>query len=171
MVSRVLRATPPSDPADGLGRMNASFCTDSFSIRVLSPSIEPLVSSLLGSMASTASLPPRLSTCSPKTSIDVLLPAPGTPVMPMRLELPVYGRHFSITSCARLWCSGNWLSTSVTACPNMVTLPLRMPSTYSAAVILRRRGRAFNLRYGLVIGGCATPLFTVRLAYSALFSG
>ena len=54
-----------------------------------------------GSMASTASLPPYFSnTCNPNTSIDVLLPAPGTPLMPTRTELPEYGRHFSITSCA-----------------------------------------------------------------------
>ena len=70
-------------------------------MRVLSPKILPLLRSLLGSMASTASLPPYFSnTCNPNTSIDVLLPAPGTPLMPTRTELPEYGRHFSITSCA-----------------------------------------------------------------------
>ena len=76
-------------PAVGEGRMNDFGCTASFSMRVLSPKIEPLLRSLLGSMASTASLPPRLSTCMPNTSIDVDLPAPGTPVMPMRLLAPV----------------------------------------------------------------------------------
>ncbi len=93
-----MRATPPSDPAEGLGRMNALGCCESFSMRVLSPRIEPLVRSLEGSIASTASLPPSLSTCRPNTSILVLLPAPGTPVMPMRRELPEWGRHFSMTS-------------------------------------------------------------------------
>ena len=100
MVSRVLRATPPSDPADGLGRMKALGCTARRSMRVLSPRMLPLVRSELGSMARTASLPPSLRTCRPKASMLVLLPAPGTPLIPMRTELPAYGRHFSITSCA-----------------------------------------------------------------------
>ena len=34
IVSRVLRATPPSDPAEGLGRMNADGCSASRSMRV-----------------------------------------------------------------------------------------------------------------------------------------
>ena len=46
------------------------------------------VRSLLGSMASTANFPPRSSTCSPKTSMEVLLPAPGTPLIPTRTEFP-----------------------------------------------------------------------------------
>ena len=63
--SRVLRATPPSDPAEGEGRMNAFGSTDSFSMRVLSPMILPLERWLLGSMASTdvqgKALTPRFS--------------------------------------------------------------------------------------------------------------
>ena len=152
MVSRVLRATPPSEPADGEGRMNAPWCCDSFSMRVLSPSMEPLVRSLEGSMASTASLPPCFSTCRPNTSIDVDLPAPGTPVMPIRRDLPLYGRHFSITSCAIAWCAGCMLSTSVTARLSMVTSPLSMPSMSSEAA-----GRGLRLgllfRYGFTWGG------------------
>ena len=77
MVSRVLRATPPSEPAVGEGRMNALFSLDSASIRVLSPRILPLLISLLGSMASTASLCPCFMRCMPSTSMDVLFPAPG----------------------------------------------------------------------------------------------
>ena len=88
MVSRVLRATPPSEPADGEGRMKAFFSCERRSMRVLSPRMLPFDRSLLGSMASTASLLPRLSTCSPKASIDVLFPEPGTPVMPMRTDCP-----------------------------------------------------------------------------------
>ena len=41
IVSRVLRATPPSDPAEGEGLINAFGSTPSFSIRVLSPRILP----------------------------------------------------------------------------------------------------------------------------------
>ena len=88
MVSRVLRATPPRDPAVGLGRMKAFFSLESCSIRVLSPRIDPPERSLLGSMARTASLRPCLTRCIPKVSIEVLFPAPGTPVMPIRMDLP-----------------------------------------------------------------------------------
>ncbi len=139
MVSRVLRATPPSDPAVGLGRMNEAGCTASFSMRVLSPRMLPLERSLLGSMASTANLPPfSFSTCMPKASMEVDLPAPGTPLIPTRMLLPLYGRHLSMTSCALAWWSALTLSTRVTACERMVTSPLTMPSTSSAALRSRR---------------------------------
>ena len=90
MVSRVLRATPPRLPADGLGRINELGCWASFSMRVLSPRMLPLVRSDEGSMASTASLPPySRSTCMPNSSMLVDLPAPGTPLMPTRMLLPL----------------------------------------------------------------------------------
>ncbi len=56
IVSRVLRATPPSDPAEGEGRTNTSGLLQMLSMRVLSPRIEPPLRSELGSIASTASL-------------------------------------------------------------------------------------------------------------------
>ena len=90
MVSRVLRATPPREPAVGLGRMKESGWTDNFSMRVLSPRIDPLERSDEGSMASTASRPPfSLSTWMPNSSMLVDLPAPGTPLMPTRMLLPL----------------------------------------------------------------------------------
>ena len=54
IASRVRWATPPSDPLDGEGRMNASSRWASRSMRVLSPRIEPPVTGLDGSTASTA---------------------------------------------------------------------------------------------------------------------
>lgn len=72
----------------GLGRINDFGCTESCSIRVLSPKILPLLRSLLGSIANTASFPPFSSTCKPNTSIEVLFPAPGTPLIPIRTEFP-----------------------------------------------------------------------------------
>ena len=54
--SRVRRATPPSVPPEGDGRMNAEAWRDSCSIRVLSPRIEPPLRVLDGSTASTATL-------------------------------------------------------------------------------------------------------------------
>ena len=88
MVSRVLRATPPSEPAEGEGRMKTLGLCTSVSIRVLSPRMEPLLRSELGSIASTESLCPRLATMSPIASINVDLPAPGTPVIPIRTDRP-----------------------------------------------------------------------------------
>ena len=101
IVSRVLRATPPSDPAEGEGRMKTLGLDEMLSImRVLSPRIEPPLRSELGSMASTASLCLSEVTILPTASMKVDFPAPGTPVMPMRTDFPPCGRHFSMISCA-----------------------------------------------------------------------
>ena len=115
IVSRVLRATPPNEPADGLGRMNALDLTDNSFMRVLSPRIEPLLRSLDGSIASTAKCFPLSHNSFPNASIKVDLPAPGTPVIPTRMEWPAYGRHSSITFCAIAWSANRLLSTRVTA--------------------------------------------------------
>ena len=88
MVSLVLRATPPRLPADGLGRMKALFSTDSLFMRVLSPRILPLLRSEDGSIANTAKCFPILQSSVPIASINVDLPAPGTPVIPNRMALP-----------------------------------------------------------------------------------
>ena len=53
IVSRVARATPPSVPAVGEGRMKACGSAASRAIRVLSPRIEPPVRVEDGSTAST----------------------------------------------------------------------------------------------------------------------
>ena len=100
IVSRVLRATPPSDPAEGEGRMKTLGLDEMLSMRVLSPRIEPPLRSELGSMASTASLCLSEVTILPTASMKVDFPAPGTPVMPMRTDFPACGRHFSMISCA-----------------------------------------------------------------------
>ena len=100
MASLVLRATPPKEPADGEGRMYACGSHDNSSIRVLSPRILPFERSLLGSMANTAILCPSLVRNLPKASMKVLFPAPGTPVIPIRTDLPVLGRQRLMTSCA-----------------------------------------------------------------------
>ena len=56
MVSLVFLATPPRDPPEGDGRINALESVASASMRVLSPKILPLDLALLGSMANTATL-------------------------------------------------------------------------------------------------------------------
>ena len=68
------------------------------SIRVLSPRIEPLLRSELGSMASTESLCPSRVTMLPIASMNVDFPAPGTPVMPIRIDRPEWGRQRSMIS-------------------------------------------------------------------------
>src|SRR5690554_2056830 len=86
MVSLVLRATPPRDSPAGEGRMIAFGSLDKDSMRVLSPRILPFVIELLGSTASTATLYPLEVKRVPKLSIKVLLPTPGTPVIPIRMD-------------------------------------------------------------------------------------
>ena len=104
MVSRVRRATPPKVAPAGEGRMKAPCRRDSSSMRVLSPRIEPPPRLDEGSMASTASERPCSSSDSPKRSMKVDLPTPGTPVMPSRTDLPACGsRAPSSTSARSRW--------------------------------------------------------------------
>ena len=135
-VSRVFLATPPSEPALGLGRIKALGSLQRVSIRVLSPRILPLLFSLLGSIASTASLCPFDVMKLPNASMNVLFPAPGTPVMPMRI---VFVPLFTVCSwqaamifCATSLCAGRLLSTSVIAWLRIVVLPDVMPAIYSS---------------------------------------
>ena len=115
MDSRVLRATPPNAEPEGEGRMKAFGSVESVSMRVLSPKILPFVRSLEGSMANTANLCPCEVSIPPNDSMKVLLPTPGTPVMPTRKELPECGRHRSMMSCAIAMCVGFSLSIMVIA--------------------------------------------------------
>ncbi len=66
------------------------------SIRVLSPRILPLLFMLLGSIARTAMFRFCADNKTPRDSIKVLFPTPGVPVIPIRIEFPAWGRHFSI---------------------------------------------------------------------------
>ena len=91
IASRVFSVTPPSVPAVGLGRMKARASTDSRSMRVLSPRIDPPDRLDDGSTASTATRWPRSISSSPSASMKVLLPTPGTPEMPSRSDLPLDG--------------------------------------------------------------------------------
>ncbi len=100
IASRVLPATPPSVPPLGLGRMNACGCTDSRSMRVLSPRMEPPETLDDGSTASTATRWPRSTRYRPSASMKVLLPTPGTPEMPMRNERPLCGISASSSASA-----------------------------------------------------------------------
>jgi hypothetical protein len=53
-------------------------------MRMESPSVEPRLTGLLGSIANTASEPAAFTRCDGSTPISELLPAPGRLVTPMR---------------------------------------------------------------------------------------
>ncbi|MOA34126.1 hypothetical protein D3C78_1554790 [compost metagenome] len=85
-------------------------------------------------MDNTATFLPMVVRCFPKDSINVLFPAPGTPVIPIRKEPPVKGNIFSNTISAILSSDGNLLSISVIALLSKILSWLSMPCTYSSAV-------------------------------------
>ena len=87
MVSRVFLATPPKEVPEADGRIKALLFLTNSSILVLSPKILPLVILLLGSTAKTATFLFSVVRCVPKASIKVLLPTPGTPVIPILTEV------------------------------------------------------------------------------------
>ena len=116
IASRVKRPTPPSVPDDGEGRTKAFSFTDNVGIRVLSPSMDPPLTTELGSTVSTATEWPRLIMCPPSVSMKVDLPAPGGPVIPIRSAgCPGAGSAAS-NSLACDWCSLRPDSTRVIAC-------------------------------------------------------
>ena len=83
--------------------MKASGRWQSCSIRVLSPRMEPPESDEDGSTASTASFFPCPISQTPRVSMKVDFPAPGTPEMPIRTASPVLGSKALSTCCARRW--------------------------------------------------------------------
>src|ERR1017187_6167767 len=131
MVSRVRRATPPKCPPDGEGRMNAPSSIESRSIRVLSPRMLPPESGLYGSTVRPARRSPQSRmTYIPNASMKVLLPTPGTPVIPTRRDFPVCGRIKSSRCAAFSASAARRLSTSVMARARPTRSPAKTPSTY-----------------------------------------
>ena len=65
----------------------------------------------------------------PSASIKVDLPAPGTPVIPTRVDLPVYGNNRWITCCAISKWAAALLSIKVMARDKTIRLPASTPST------------------------------------------
>src|SRR6266851_3448914 len=76
-----------------------------------SPRIAPPVYGLVGSTVSTPTALFSRRNSWMKRSTDVLLPAPGEPVMPMIFDLPVWRN----SCCNRVSASGRRFSTAVTA--------------------------------------------------------
>ena len=48
----------------------------------------------VGSIASTATFLPIVVRKLPKASMNVLLPTPGTPVIPILTDFPLFGKHW-----------------------------------------------------------------------------
>src|SRR5213592_3115267 len=105
--------------------MKASGAAARRGMRVLSPRMLPPESALEGSTASTATFFPRPIRWSPKTSMKVLFPTPGTPLTPTRAARPVPGSRSSRSRCAARWWSARVLSTSVIAFASARRLPAR----------------------------------------------
>src|ERR1700734_2416768 len=74
----------------------------------------------------------------PSVSIKLLLPAPGTPVIPMRTDWPLWGRQSSRICSASSRSEGRPLSIIVTARARIARSPLRMPFVYSSRVSVVR---------------------------------
>ena len=134
IVSRDVRAIPPRFPDAGLGRINTRSCVAISGIRVLSPKILPRDRLLDGSTANTAIFSPRSSHRRPIASINVLFPTPGTPVIPILIDLPVCGINASSTARPNCLRSGFVLSTSVIARAKSVRFPASTPSFNSSNV-------------------------------------
>src|SRR5688500_4824105 len=89
--SRVLVASPPSDPRVAMERIYTprSIATDS--IRIRSPSSAPPEKGLVASTATTATVCPRCRQACTSRSARVDFPAPGGPVIPTRWARPSRG--------------------------------------------------------------------------------
>src|SRR5579872_6776860 len=74
----------------------------------------------------------------PSASMKVLFPHPGTPVMPTRRDLPVWGRMESSSRAARSASAGRWLSMRVMARARVTRSPRRTPSMYWSSGSLPR---------------------------------
>src|SRR3954469_15982702 len=129
MDSRVACATPPSVPEVGDGRMNAFGSTANRDMRVLSPRIEPPERADDGSTARTATFDPAPVRVTPSWSMNVDLPTPGTPLMPIRRAPPACGS----SSTSSPWACSRWSarrdSTSVSPRATPRRSPARTPST------------------------------------------
>ena len=96
--SLVPNETPPSEPLEGVERMNVFSFFDISLILVLSPKIDPPVSCEEGSIASIPNRYPSLTKKLPKDSIKVDFPTPGGPENPTRTECPGLRINFEINS-------------------------------------------------------------------------
>ena len=125
------RVTPPRRPPLGDGRMNA--CSDR---RPAAPSgsCRRGCCRRCGSTSGRRRAPrpggPAPASRMPTASMNVDLPAPGTPVMPMRWAPPASGRSRPSSSCGELAGGRRGVdSTSVIARPSATRSPARTPST------------------------------------------
>src|SRR6478735_10411489 len=81
-------ASPPTCPRVAIERMNTPSSVACSCIRRRSPRIEPPVNGEVGSTASTATRSPPSRATRSRALVNVLLPAPGAPVMPTTYAAP-----------------------------------------------------------------------------------
>ena len=105
------------------------------SMRVLSPRMLPRFKALLGSIAKTATLCPRSVSAQPTVSMKALLPAPGGPVTPTRIDCPVWGRSWASRACADFLCWEAALSTKVMARARAARSPASTSFTWAPTSI------------------------------------
>ena len=137
-------------------------------MRVLSPRMEPPVRMLEGSTAVTASFRPSSTSIMPRASMRVLLPAPGTPVMPTRMAPPAWGRMRVRSSWACSKCAGALDSMSVMALASMTRSPARTPAASSSTgMVLRRWWWDMGTTTRRLPGMPSWPPFTPGMTWSA----
>src|SRR5438094_5016774 len=129
--------------------MKASGAAARRGMRVLSPRMLPPESALEGSTASTATFFPRPIRWSPKASMKVLFPTPGTPLTRARPARPVPGSRSSRSRCAARWWSARVLSPSVIAFASARRLPARTSAASASGRLgadggMRRRASAVS---------------------------
>ena len=110
--------------------MKAAGSAASAVMRVLSPRMLPPRRVEDGSTARTATLWPRAVSMVPSRSMQVDFPAPGTPEIPTRCELPAWGSSRTSSSWASPAWSGSVDSTRVMARATCDRSPASTPVTY-----------------------------------------
>src|SRR3990170_2490804 len=117
--SRVAAARPPSEPRVAIDRMNTPGSSATFSMRTRSPRSAPPVNGEVGSTAMTPTRSPASRKLFTNRAVIVLLPAPGGPVIPIRLARPV--REWSDERiCSK---PSRWFSTMLTTRASAAGLP------------------------------------------------
>ena len=158
IVSRVLRATPPRDPAEGEGRMKMSGLDDMLSMRVLSPRIEPpLRSDAWVDGQHRQSVVQRYDHVA--HGLDECRLAGARNARDADAHRPPGVGQASLDDLLRLMRSVRACCSRRALWPARGSLcrPRRMPSTYSSVEKVRRRLRT---KWGLTMGWSATPSVT-----------
>ena len=118
-------------------------------MRVLSPKILPPVRSAGGIDCEDGYILLEVADeMMPRASMTLLLPVPGDPVMPKRMELPVEERQSSTICSGKIAVSGARAFNEGDGLGEDGAIALRMPSTYWRRERTRRRAEIFRAGSG-----------------------